>query len=83
MPYARLNLGAHHCVMNTRHHSLADAIAAERAKTLQIRDVLDVPDLAVLQAFFDSGPAQLTAAGAPLRRPNVDQFYADTTPMGL
>ena len=83
MPYAALHLGAHHGAMNTRHHSLADAIAAERAKTLQIRDVLDVPDLTVLQAFFDSGAAQLTAAGAPLRRLHVDQFYEETRPMAL
>ena len=68
-------------MMTTRHPSLADAIAAERAKTLRISDVFDVPDWVPLEAFFDSGTGQLTDARAPASY--TDSFCADTVPMAL
>ena len=60
-------------MMTTRHPSLADAIAAERAKALEIRD-----ELAQLKTAFDSAPMRQTAA-----RALVDRHYAETVPMAL
>ena len=66
---------------NTGHPSLAAAIDSERARILQISDVFDVPNWAVLEAFLDSGTGPVTDARAPA--PYRAPFHAATVPMGI
>ena len=67
--------------MNTKHPSLAEAIAAERAKLKLNLEHIDSADHVELRALFHSAAVQKPAARA--FRVEVAQFYADTEPMAL